>query len=136
MGLIEKRAIKNFQDNNYPALVNEINQAAGFEVPIEVKWDSLAKTDYAHLYDEGFTKVYFNTLAQAFKEITIDDLGKDALKETLKKVIIKNDNGYYSPGYAFSFANGELTFDHDPVTNVDDINDRVKALVKLLSSNM
>lgn len=136
MGLLEKRAVKAFQEGAYVNLTKEINDIAGYTVPFEVDWDSLAVADYTHLYDEGFTKVYFTPVINAFKEITIDDLGKEALKETVKKIVIKNDSDIYYAEKAFAFDNGVLTIAHAPFTNIGDIDDRTKALVKLLSSKM
>jgi len=136
MGLTEKRSIKAFQDSKYPELVKEINTLAGFPVEFDVKWDTLAEPDYAHLYEEGFTKVYFTPVVNAFKAITADDLGKEALKETVKKIVIKNEGGFYSAGSAYSFENGVLTIDHQPVSNIDDISDRSSHLEKFLSSKM
>ncbi|MCC6288050.1 MAG: hypothetical protein IT249_09200 [Chitinophagaceae bacterium] len=136
MGLIEKRATKAFQDNAYASLTNEINTIAGFPVEFDVKWDTLAVSDYSHLYEEAFTKVYFTPVINAFKEITIDDLGKEALKETVKKIVIKNEGGFYYGESAYSYSNGTLTIDHQPVTNVDDIDSRTNYLIKLLSSKM
>jgi hypothetical protein len=136
MGLIEKRAIKAFQDTKYPGLVTEINTIAGFPIEFEVKWDTMAVADYTHMYDEGFTKVYFTPVINAFKEITTDDLGKDALKATVKKIVIKNEGNIYSAGYAYSFDNGVLTIDHEPFSNIDDIDQRSQELVKFLSSKM
>ncbi|HRP31956.1 MAG TPA: hypothetical protein PKV73_08695 [Agriterribacter sp.] len=136
MGLNEKRAIKAFQENTFPKLVKKINEAAGFPVELDVQWDTLAVADNAHLYDEGFTKVYFTPVINAFKDITTDDLGKDGLKETLKKVVIKNEGGYYSPGSAISFEGGVLTIDHEPVSNINDIDQRANAIANLLAAKM
>lgn len=136
MGLTEKRAIKAFQDNAYVTLTKEIDTIAGFPLEFDVKWDTLAVDDYGHLYEEGFTKVYFKPVINAFKDIASDDMGKEALKETVKKIVIKNEGGVYYPDNAYSFDNGVLTIDHQPITNIDDIDARSKFLTKLLSSKM
>ncbi len=132
MGLIEKRAIKAFQEGSYINLVKEINTIAGYELVFDVKWDSLAAEEYAHLYEESFNKVYFTPLIAALKEITSDDLGKEALKSTLKKVVIKNDNNIYYAESAYSFDGGTLTIDHSPISNIDNINERSEYLTKML----
>jgi hypothetical protein len=88
------------------------------------------------MYAEGFTKVYFTPIIEAFKEITIDDLGKEALKATLKKIVIKNEGDIYSASYAYAFNNGVLTIDHKPFTNIDNIEDRSKELSNLLMKQM
>lgn len=136
MGLQEKRAITAFQENTFVDLVKEINAIAGYEPEVDVKWDTLAVADYGHLYNEGFTKVYFDPLIATLKEIAADDLGIEALKETLKKIIIKNEGNFGSPKSAYSFADGVLTIDHSPITNINDVAERTKYLVQFLSSKM
>lgn len=136
MGLQEKRAVKAFQDGAYQTIVNEINTLAGFPLEFEVKWDTLALDDYTALYEECFPKVYFTPLANAIKDIAVDDLGKEALKDTLKKVIIKNEGAIYSASYAYSFADGVLTIDHEPFNNVDNVTERSTVLGELLMKNM
>lgn len=136
MGLAERRAAKEFEENKFPDLQKKVQEAAGFKLPIEVDWESIAENDYAHMYEEAWTKVYFTPLIDAFKGITVDQMGKDALKEALKKVVIKNRGGHYSAPSCYEFANGVLTFDHQPVSNVDDVNSRAEELRKLLESKL
>lgn len=136
MGLLEKRAVKAFQDGSYQTLTNEINTLAGYPLEFEVNWDNLAVEEYTHMYDEGFTKVYFTPLINAIKEITVDDMGKEALKETLKKVIIKNEGGIYYVSDAYKFEGGTLTINHEPFSNIDNITERSEGLAKLLMKNM
>jgi len=136
MGLQERRAVKTFQDGSYQSLTNEINTLAGYSLEFEVNWDTLALEEYTHLYDEGFTKVYFTPLINALKEITIDDMGKEALKEALKKVVIKNEAGNYYGSTAYAFNGGVLTIDHQPFSNIDNITERSEELSKLLMKNL
>lgn len=136
MGLQERRAVKTFQDGSYQSLTSEINTLAGYPLEFEVNWDTLALEEYSHLYDEGFTKVYFTPLINAIKDITIDDMGKEALKESLKKVVIKNEAGNYYGSNAYTFNGGVLTIDHQPFSNIDNISERSEELSKLLMKNM
>ena len=136
MGLQEKRAVKAFQDDSYKKLTNEINTLAGYPIEFDVNWDTLAVEDRADLYEEGFTKVYFTPLINALKEIAADDMGKEALKDALKKVVIKNEGGHTYPPSAYSFKSGVLTIDHMPFGNIDDITDRSKVLGELLMKNL
>ncbi len=134
MGLAERKAVKLFQDNRFPALKKEIDEAAGFEVPIEVNWDSLAKSDYAHVYDAAFTGVYFTPLIAALKAIAADDMGREALRG-MKKVILCAVQGGYGED-AIQFADGVLTIDHDPVTNVNDVTLRAEVIQKKLEAGL
>lgn len=136
MGLQERRAVKTFQDGSYQSLTNEINTLAGYPLEFDINWDTLALEEYTHLYDEGFTKVYFTPLINALKEITADDMGKEALKEALKKVVIKNEAGNYYGSTAYAFNGGVLTIDHQPFSNIDNITERSEELSKLLMKNL
>jgi hypothetical protein len=136
MGLQERRAVKAFQDDSYQKLTGEINTLAGFPIEFEVNWDTIALDDYSHMYEESFPKVYFTPLINAVKEITLDDMGKEALKESLKKVIIKNEAGNVYGSTAYAFNGGVLTIDHQPFSNIDNITERSEELSKLLMKNL
>lgn len=136
MGLAERRALKDFQDNRYPALKSEVDAAAGFDLPLEVVWDQLMKNDMSHLLADGIEKVFFTPLIAALRAIAVDDMGKEALKAGLKKVVIQNTNDYYSATSGFSFIGGTLTLDHTPYSNVDYINERTEPLTRLLEKGL
>lgn len=127
MGLNERRATKAFQDTKLPALKADLDAAAGFALELEVAWDSLATADYAHLYDEAWSKVYFLPLTEALKGITIDDMGKEALKAGLKKVVIRDEGSSWP-----DFEGGVLTLKFPAVANLDDGADRAKTIRELL----
>ena len=135
MGLTEKRAVQQFKDSKFPSLKKEIDQAAGFEVPVEVKWDTLAADGYSHLYDECFPKVYFTPLCEAFKEITKDQMGKDALKGSLKKIVLANTKETYDSSGS-TFDNGVLEINLQPCTNVDEIDSRKQWIQELVESKL
>ncbi len=136
MGLLEKRGIAAFQDNHFVKIVEEVNQLAGFNLELDVKWEHLAVEDYAHFYEEGFVKVYFTPIIGALKDITSDEMGKKALKEVLHKIIITNEKGQSSLPNALSFSDGVLTFDHHPITNLDYYEERTNELSKFLMKLM
>ena len=136
MGLAERRAVEEFKTKHLPALQKEINAAAFFEVTLDVKWDTVTLSPGYSLvdYPEWVTKIYFTPLVQSFKNITIDDMGKQALKEGLKKVVIDGSEGY-SYG-SFTFEGGELLLKHKPDTNIDNVEERTEGLTKLLESKL
>lgn len=131
MGLAERRAVKAFQDNKFPAIKRDLDKAAGFELPLEVDWDNLAVEDYAEYYDDYFVKVYFKPLIEAFKAITFDEMGKEALREGLKKVIIR-----HSGKREASFDHGNLILDLPPHSNVDYWEDRRNEWQKILEKGL
>lgn len=131
MGLKERRAIQDFQTNDYPKLQESIVKAAGFEIPIEVQWDKLAKEDQSQFYKEGFTKIFFEPLRATLESICRDDMGRDALRGSLKKIVITNYNDYGSAS-ACAFEGGTLTLDQHPTANIDDVASRTQHLVEML----
>ncbi len=136
MGLAEKRGVKTFQEGSYKKLTSEINALAGYDIDFDVNWDTLAIDDNVDMYDENFTQIYFQPVINSFKEITSDEMGKEALKDILKKIEIKNVKGAMYGSSAYSIADGVLTIDHLPNTNAHHTDDRTKSLTELLMSKM
>ena len=104
-------------------------------MPIEVAWEELAVPDYADRYAEYFPQVYFQPLLDALGAIGADDMGRDALREAVSKVVIKNSDEYFSPS-GISFADGVLTFDHKSDTNTHHVEERTKALQSVLEAGL
>jgi hypothetical protein len=136
MGLAERRATKNFQDKSFPQLRAELTKVAGFEVPLEINWDQLAKEGVSDRYDENWRKVYFQPVIEALKTITADEMGKEALKASLKMISMCNTSGKYSASSAITFVGGELKIDHDPDCNVDYITERTDYTRELLEKGL
>lgn len=136
MGLAERRAAKEFETKRFPQFKKDIDAAAGFEVPVEVKWDTLALEGESHLYEECWPKVYFVPLIDALKSITSDDMGKEALKASLKKIEIQNRADVSYGERIAHFDGGTLLLDHKPHTNVDDVKDRTNGIRTLLESKL
>ena len=132
MGLEEKRAVKGFQDSKLPALMKEIQALTS--CPVEIDWDSLATGDGMDpaYWAEAWEQVFFRPVIDGLKEISSDDLGKDALKSSLKKIEMCNKGGNWGES-AFSFDSGVLKVDHKPFTNIDDVRERTKHVADVLS---
>jgi len=135
MGLNERRAVREFQENRFPKLQQEIQAAAGFAVAIEVNWKQLAKEGHADSFERAWTEIYFKPVLEGLRAVGRDELGKDALKASLKKVEFRNSRGTYSPQAAITFEAGELTIDHDLI-NIDYTEDRTKYLIEMLESSI
>jgi hypothetical protein len=136
VGLAERRAAKEFETKRFPQYKADIEKAAGFAIPVDVAWDQLAKEGESHLYDECWGKVYFQPLITALQSITRDDMGKDALKAGLKKIRIQNTKGnYYGDGMP-ELADGILTLEHEPHSNVDNIDERATSITKALEKGL
>jgi hypothetical protein len=87
MGLNERRKIKELQDTTLPERVKEIEEICGKQIPYEVDWDSLA--DDA----EGLNfldNISCHRLNMALRTICVDDMGKEAVRDSLSLVKLKN----------------------------------------------
>lgn len=141
LGLAERRAVKEYQEKTFPGLQAQITQAAGFEVAVEVQWDAIAQPGDAAKYasDDYFTNIYFTPLVDALKKITADDMGKQALKNSLKKVVVTYNKATAPAsnyGTGLDFESGTLTINFQPYANVSDIAPRADAIQKLLESKL
>jgi hypothetical protein len=136
MTLAERRVLNEFQTNQLPDLKKKIDAAAGFEVPIEVNWESLAVPGESHNYLANWPAVYFEPLIQALSAVGADKIGQDAIKEGLKSIVIQNTKScYYGDRWA-SIVDGVLTLDHEPLTNAFQVDDRTKGLIQVLESGL
>lgn len=133
MGLAERRAIKAFQDTTFPALEKEIHAAAGTPLPIEVDWNSLAFEGYADGYAENLPKIFFVPLVKALEKVAFDDMGKEAVKAGITKVVIKGSDSYSSWWAELEDKVLTLTYTY---ANVDYIDDRVDVLQKKLEAKL
>lgn len=123
-GLAERRAIKEYQDTKFPDLKKQIDSAAGFEVKVTVHWDKLAIPGQAEHYlkDEYISDIFFYPLIEALKGVTKDEMGKSALKDKLKEIVITYDPATapasnYKDGWKFDGS--VLTINYQPWTNSD-----------------
>lgn len=146
LGLAERRGIKKYQDETYPALLSAIRAAAGTELEVDVKWDVIAGAGQAVSYSEPWywTQIYFEPLAAALAQVGRDDMGKEALKKGLKKVVVTHDAATapasnYPNG--LSFEGGVLTINFTPGANAGDKDStdfkaRVEAIVGALEPKL
>ena len=87
MGLNEKRKIKELQDSTFPGRVKEIEEICGQAIPYEVDWNSLADSAQALNFIDNIS---CHRLNMALRMICQDDMGKQAVREGLKLVKLKN----------------------------------------------
>ncbi|MBN8472459.1 hypothetical protein JYJ95_38650 [Corallococcus exiguus] len=81
MGLPERRAIAAYQKDVFPRWQQKFNDFLGYNLDIQVDWPTLGADGQASHFEKGFDAIYFEPLMEALKEIAIDDMGKEALKE-------------------------------------------------------
>ena len=87
MGLAERRKIKELQETTFPERVREIEEVCGRSIPYEVDWDSLADDLEGLNFIDNLS---CHRLNMALRVICQDDLGKEAVREGLRLVRLKN----------------------------------------------
>ena len=87
MGLNERRKIKDLQDTTFPGRVKEIEEICGVAIPYEVDWESLSDDMEGLNFIDNLS---CHRLNMALRPICSDDMGKQAVREGLKKIVLKN----------------------------------------------
>ena len=103
MGLNERRKIKELQDTVFPGRVKEIEEICGAPIPYEVDWDSLADDPEGRNFIEN---VSCHRLNMALRVICQDEMGKQAVRDGLKQIKLRNVKD--KPSTKLSFENGVL----------------------------
>lgn len=87
MGLTEKRLAEEIKKNQLPAFQQKINEIVGTPISINLDWDSFCAYDAQPL--EWLDQCIFKHMGEAFEEVCTDEIGKDAVKQSISNIIIK-----------------------------------------------
>ena len=87
MGLNERRKIKELQETTLPDRVREIEEICGKAIPYEVDWESLADDAEGLNFLDNLS---CHRLNMALRTICLDDMGKQAVRDGLRLVRLKN----------------------------------------------
>ena len=87
MGLEERRKMKELQEVTFPGRVKEIEEICGAPIPYDVDWSSLANDLEALNFIDNIS---CHRLNMALRTICIDEMGREAVREGLKQVRLKN----------------------------------------------
>lgn len=87
MGLAEKRWVLERKTNDEKPFIDALQKAAGAAVAVEIDWEGFANTmaDAGYVSNESYGLA---NLVRAVQQVCVDDLGKEAIKSGLKKVVI------------------------------------------------
>lgn len=133
MGLAEKRATATLKEKFDGEWKKRIDAAAHCSIPMEVSWDTIVKEGTADSAEQAFSLIFVDSLETAFQRICTDSMAQEAVKDGIKKITITNSGNYHSfLDDGLSFKGGTLALDHK-FTNVDQVEERVRALVKNIS---
>ena len=87
MGLAEQRKMKELRETTLPERVKEIAEICGAPIPYEVDWQSLASdAEGLNVLDN----LSCHRLNMALRVFCQDDLGKEAIRSSLKLIRLKN----------------------------------------------
>ena len=87
MGLQERQMIRDLTDKTLPEREAEITEICGGIAKYEVAWESLANDAEALRFLDNIS---CHRLNMALRTIALDPMGKDALRDELKAVKLKN----------------------------------------------
>jgi hypothetical protein len=87
MGLNERRKIKELQDVTFPGRVKEIEEICGKAIPYEVDWNSLSDDAEGLNFIDNLS---CHRLNMALRVICQDEMGKQAVRDGLRLVKLKN----------------------------------------------
>src|SRR5512147_2546691 len=87
MGLNERRKIKELQETTLPGRVKEIEEICGKAIPYEVDWESLADDAEGLNFLDNLS---CHRLNMALRTICVDELGKEAVREGLHLIKLRN----------------------------------------------
>ena len=103
MGLVERRKIKELQETTFPDRVKEIEEICGKPISYEVDWDSLADDAEGLNFIDNLS---CHRLNMALRTICVDDLGREAVRDGLSLIKLKNVKD--KADMSISFADGVL----------------------------
>ena len=87
MGLAERRKIKELQEVTLPGRTREIEEICGKAIPYEVDWESLADDAEGLNFIDNLS---CHRLNMALRTICVDDIGREAVREGLRLIKLKN----------------------------------------------
>jgi hypothetical protein len=87
MGLIEKRLIREAKETWVPEEQKDMRDIANSDVIVDIDWASFETDEPAlrNLQHLGVRK-----MSNAFRVICVDDLGKEAIRDSIKRVVVTN----------------------------------------------
>lgn len=141
LALPERRALAAYRKKVFPAQQKAIQAAAGFEVPVEVDWMAVALPGQgARFASRGYwTDIYFVPVVRALSEIAVDEMGREAVREKLKRIRFTYDPAtapVSAYGDGVSFDGSILTVNFAPGLNTSEIRSRADAIRKALEARL
>ena len=107
MGLIEKRRLAQLK-KSAPAFQEELQKLTGTAIALDIDWESFGEnTDAMNNFEAKGLRV----LPEIFREIVVDQIGKDAVSAGIKT--LRFSQGSDANIYTFTLQDGVLTMPWD-----------------------
>lgn len=91
MGLGERRRIAQIKEQHMPRFQKGLNDAVGFELPFEIDVTTFPEdATVLDCYDFYYENYGPGLIVKVFTSICQDDLGKQTVRDTIKKIVFKN----------------------------------------------
>lgn len=87
MGLAEKRKAEEIKKEKLPVWESKLNELAGYPIKLDFDWASLTAFDE---YPLSRLDYVYEEIESLVKSICVDDMGKEALQETITSINISN----------------------------------------------
>ena len=109
MGLAERKAVAALKDTDYKTFEKKVSSLCGFDIPLTVDWAALENHPQCIWICENkkYNVHMFEPVIDALTAIVADKMGKDAVKDGLKKIMLIPKSG------DLEFAQGTLTVRSD-----------------------
>lgn len=99
MGIEERRKIKEYQERQVPERTAELAEICGSPITYEIDWDSFADDAAAINFLDN---VAMHRINMAMRQLCVDDLAKEAVRDGVKTIRIKNVKSEQERGMSVS----------------------------------
>lgn len=123
MGLREKQWVREYKEEKMPQFQDKLKElTGGGQIEVEVDWDTFITSEKAleYFHHQGLDYIY-----NAISRICYNDFGKAAIREGLKRIVVKNfgDNKQVKVSFADNtlYVNGAWAADSGGYPSETDI---------------
>jgi hypothetical protein len=138
LNLTQRRTLQSFEQKQFADWKAELTKVLGFDVPVETKWDGLfqgADNMSDDTIIECWTENYLTVSVGAFKGIVADDMGRQAIKDGLKKIILDSETDTTNTSNS-TFKDGVFHLKHKSLSYSDSVATRIKAFQAIIEKGL
>ena len=86
MGLEDKRFKKHLETETLPDIAKQLAEIAGTDIEIDIDWESFSTKESMQEIEHQV----FGRVLESMQAVAVDDIGREALQESMKSVSVKN----------------------------------------------